>query len=369
MKTLMSLAVCVFVCSLSEAQSQGPLSGTVFSNISIPGSNQSWTNIGNAGSSDDAYASFSDLAASGDYTDYLQATGFGFSLPSSAVIKGIAVEIERSDPNSKTADYALRIVKGGVISSYDHTPRSLSSYSTSDSYQSFGDATDLWGESWTVADINSANFGFAIAAKRSSAGGTTGGQIDHIRITVFYTNSFATLPLHLIDFSATKTDNRIKLGWSTAQETDMEYFELQRSVSGNDFTAIGTIACSNGSQNNYSFYDEHPAKGIAYYRLKMIGAAGYEKYSKVVTVQFSNGSAISFYPVPLQKGQGLHITNPNKEKLIVEFYNPAGQLVDRSTTASDLVSANAAISGKGLFFVKVFGDNKQLLAAGKLIVE
>src|SRR3989304_4301936 len=74
----------------------GPNNGSAFSNVAIAGSTSTWTNAGNAQTSDNSYASnTTSLATNGDYTDYLKATGFGFSVPVTASMDGIVIEVER----------------------------------------------------------------------------------------------------------------------------------------------------------------------------------------------------------------------------------------------------------------------------------
>jgi len=120
-----------------------------------------------------------------------------------------------------TVDTAVRIVKSDTTIST--TNRSVgSTWSSTESYVSFGGATDKWGETWTIADINdvdfgvvfsaisdepiqthylkATNFGFSIPAgatidgifveiERKMLGNTP--NVDHIRITVYYTEGGA----------------------------------------------------------------------------------------------------------------------------------------------------------------------------------
>ncbi len=54
-----------------------------------------------------------------------------------------------------------------------------------DIYDIYGGSTDLWNTSWSVADVNSDNFGFEIFVN-SSGSVTTKARIDHARITIYY---------------------------------------------------------------------------------------------------------------------------------------------------------------------------------------
>ena len=163
---------------------QGPNSpGTVVNDNSI--GTIPWVNPGNATTSDDADATCN-LESSSPNGNYLKATNFGFAIPADATINGILVEFEKDQDAQMNSIYdnAVRIVKGGVIGSTDR--KLASQWPTSDTYVSYGSNSDLWGETWTPADINSNGFGVAISPIYSYAGIGTA-RIDHIRITVYYT--------------------------------------------------------------------------------------------------------------------------------------------------------------------------------------
>ncbi len=144
-----------------------------------------WTNPGNAAASDNLYA---DVAlAANEITYYLKCTGASFTIPATATIDGIVVEVEKkASAANRAVDYSVRLVKGGVIVGLDKA--SATYWPTADTYVSYGSSTDLWGETWTPADINSANFGVVISAKGVA---TVKASIDHVRVTVYYTELVA----------------------------------------------------------------------------------------------------------------------------------------------------------------------------------
>lgn len=273
------------------ASTQGPLSPGTTSNIAIAGSTSSWNNSSNAKTSNNSYSiTASNLASNGDYSDYLRATNFSFSIPVGSTINGIIVEVEDFDSGTsgKAKDNRVRIVKGGTIGATD---KSGGGWAGSDpnSYTSYGSATDLWGETWTDTDINASNFGLAISAKRQGGGGTTCfPAIDHIRITVYYTSS---LPIKLLFFKAENLNNEyINLTWETGVEINNDYFEIQKSINCINWATIGII---NGSDNSidikkYSIVDNIPISGINYYRLKQVDYDGKNEFSYIISINYNN---------------------------------------------------------------------------------
>ncbi len=178
------------VLEVQAATTGSNFPSTVVNDTGIVGT--SWGNPGNAVSSNDTRA-VSALAKNA-VSNYLKATGFGFSIPDNAQIDGITVEWEESEgatqANGGIKDNAVRIVKGGVIGATDKSNANFWPAPASEAFVSYGGAADLWGETWTAADINSANFGAAISAKDvkvSGGGAAENAQIDSVKITVTYT--------------------------------------------------------------------------------------------------------------------------------------------------------------------------------------
>uniref|UniRef100_UPI002FE0B67D DUF6701 domain-containing protein n=1 Tax=Noviherbaspirillum sp. TaxID=1926288 RepID=UPI002FE0B67D len=111
-----------------------------------------------------------------------------------ATITGIRVNVERSSNNNGTQrDNSMRLVKAGTVTGADRATSTI--YSTTDTYESHGGATDLWGTTWTPADINQANFGAALSVrKQGTSGGNREVYVDHMQISVDYSLPCAPPP-------------------------------------------------------------------------------------------------------------------------------------------------------------------------------
>jgi hypothetical protein len=122
---------------------------------------------------------------------YLKATQFGFALPESAVILGIVASVTRrigSTGTNSVSDKSVKLVKKGTVSGTDHA---LSGdWTGGDVTVAYGSGSDLWGLTWTAAQINESGFGVAISAKASA---TRHARIDGISITVYYAESANSL--------------------------------------------------------------------------------------------------------------------------------------------------------------------------------
>ena len=165
--------------------SQGPNSAGTGADSAAVGS-AAWSNPGNVTAADAQNATAS--VGIGIDSHYLVATGFGFAIPAGATINGIVTEVKRSSPMGTVSDEKVRIVKGGSVGSTDKA--SGTSWPTTAAYQSYGSNSDLWGQSWTASDVNASNFGVAIQAQ---AAGLDTAQVDHVRITIYYSAAAGSL--------------------------------------------------------------------------------------------------------------------------------------------------------------------------------
>ena len=110
-----------------------------------------------------------------------------------------------------------------------------------------------------------------------------------------------SLPIELLYFNAFPEQNKIvKTEWSTASETNNDYFSIERSKNATEFEQVGTVQGEGNSNTtlNYVFYDEHPFTGISYYRLRQVDFDGQYSHSEIRSVYIKTHEIISIYPNP-----------------------------------------------------------------------
>lgn len=117
-----------------------------------------------------------------------------------------------------------------------------------------------------------------------------------------YTYPPAPLPVELTTFTAEKRVQDVQISWSTATEINNDYFIVERSVDGVQYTGLTQIKGHGTSltRHDYFWSDRRPGPGQWYYRLKQVDLDGQYSYSPIVTVNLegeSTGSRV--YPNPL----------------------------------------------------------------------
>lgn len=141
-----------------------------------------------------------------------------------------------------------------------------------------------------------------------------------------------SLPVTLIDFSGAKVENTIALKWNTAEETNSDHFDVQRSADGKNWATIGTQKSQGESYAvvHYTFVDKKPASGDNFYRLKMVDIDKTFAYSKIIKVGYDVQALNSeFYPNPVSDILNLKSTDWNQVKS-VEMHSLTGLSVYKS---------------------------------------
>jgi hypothetical protein len=146
------------------------------------------------------------------------------------------------------------------------------------------------------------------AGADNSGGTVTAGNGGGSNGSGIISSGSGPLPVEWLRFTGTLQDTRVLLDWSTATETNNDYFIVERSIDGRDYTAVsGRIrgAGTSYSYQGYQVYDHEPRPGLNYYRIRQTDYNGDHKYSPLISVDVSAGQDAFFFPNPLRRGEPL----------------------------------------------------------------
>lgn len=192
MKKLLAFLLC---STLVLGDSSGPTSGTA--------TGSSWTTVANVGASDNAYATQSiagrtitcgecDPTGPGTSTP-LYISSLGFALPASATVVGIAATFEHKCSGASSC--STNTSSGGKVqltktagTGQGTNKGSSTAWSTADATETLGGATDLWGSTWTQAEINATGFGLVVVVYNTNSSSRTA-YVDYMALTVYYSPS------------------------------------------------------------------------------------------------------------------------------------------------------------------------------------
>ncbi|UAY52552.1 hypothetical protein [Ferruginibacter albus] len=88
----------------------------------------------------------------------------------------------------------------------------------------------------------------------------------------------------------------VQIDWM-ATNTNLHFFEVERSVDGTSFTTIGNVQpkANDGSQQPYSFLDNNALNGTTYYRIKATDNTGGVFYSNLIKVNTLHPGTRAYY--------------------------------------------------------------------------
>ncbi len=149
-----------------------------------------------------------------------------------------------------------------------------------------------------------------------------------------YAMNLSVVSVTWLDFAAkAQKEGSVDLNWTTASEKQNNYFDIQRSANGYDWTSIGTVK-GNGTttlKNTYQFMDNAPLSSVNYYRLKQVDFDGKFDYSRTVSVNMLNNSSkrLSVYPNPVSDKLNI-VSNGLDTEGSVQVFNMKGSVVKTS---------------------------------------
>ncbi len=163
------------------------------------------------------------------------------------------------------------------------------------------------------------------------------------------------LPIELLSFDVNSFDSKVVIEWSTASETNNDYFTIQRSSDGQNWENLIQVAGAGNSTTvrNYEYTDYSSLNGTSYYRLKQTDFDGrFETFEmQSVSMELENEIELEVYPNPVVNT--LQISNHTSTELNVVLMNNAGQVMTSYFTNEFTSSIEMSNLPKGTYVLKV----------------
>lgn len=139
------------------------------------------------------------------------------------------------------------------------------------------------------------------------------------------------LPVELVDFNVSCNGNFKELKWTTATETNNDYFTVQRSENGNDWTDIAKVHGGGNSNSELSYvYQDGDPEEILYYRIKQTDYNGQSKTFDPVVSDCSDDLdfELTIFPNPFSSNINISTSTLINEKATVNIYDINGRLLE-----------------------------------------
>lgn len=153
------------------------------------------------------------------------------------------------------------------------------------------------------------------------------------------------------------------LTWSTSEEQDISWYEIERSRDAINFLSIARLNAKKTAFAQYNYTDAEDIDGILYYRLKMIKSNNLFKYSNNIFLSTAQSFEISNLRNPFTEKIEATITIPEAGNVQIVLYNDKGQLI--KTIIKKLNKGINEVSledwgnlSNGLYFITIEYKNK-----------
>lgn len=226
--------------------------------------------------------------------------------------------------------------------------------------------TDYTSSDLVVARYTSGNFW--TSEGQTARSNTNPGWITSNVVSNFSPFTFGSItggnpfPVEITHFSALQDGNKIKLSWTTASEINTDYFQIEKSIDGINFSILQTqdAAGYSNSPISYQDYDFNPTQGISYYRLKTVDNDGKFVYSNVVAVYYQNQAQLSIYPNPFNNLLNIQLPHP-QENLEITVTDLTGKLIFKQHyTQISKIEFNTNNWTPGLYILRLKNENLDL---------
>ncbi|MBK0383580.1 T9SS type A sorting domain-containing protein [Pedobacter sp. SD-b] len=138
------------------------------------------------------------------------------------------------------------------------------------------------------------------------------------------------LPVTLLNYTASKSQDQVLLKWNTATEINNDHFNIKYSTDGLNWEIIATVKAN--ADHIYTYIHSTPLNGANYYQLEQVDNDGKVNNLGVKQVNFKslNEISLSVYPNPLVDILTIK-HSPAKEGAKVKVVSVEGKVVFNST--------------------------------------
>ena len=149
---------------------------------------------------------------------------------------------------------------------------------------------------------------------------------DHYPIQTRYFFQEAVLPVKFDEFTAKQEGAAVTVKWSTASESNNQYFTIERSNDGKNFEKVREVSSKGNSnqKNTYSIIDYNAKQGVNYYKLSQTDLDGKTtSYPELRVVNLlENKTSLVIYP------------NPVKDKVSINYMSSSSD-IELSVVSND----------------------------------
>ncbi len=173
-------------------------------------------------------------------------------------------------------------------------------------------------------------------------------------------NHGITLPVELVSFDGKCDEGMIKFEWTTASETNNDYFTIEQSVDGETFKPVGYISGAGNSNYSINYQYRHESDGAGLYRLKQTDFNGRSETFRIISVKScASSDELKLFATYAGSDQ-VHVSifSPADQKTILTIYENSGKQVFHSENelkaGANMIPVETDHLSPGIYFITVY---------------
>lgn len=177
------------------------------------------------------------------------------------------------------------------------------------------------------------------------------------------------LPIELLSFTGSAFEGYNHIYWSTASEAYNNYFVVERSADGRNFTEVGRVNGAGFSNHiiHYSLKDESLTAGILYYRLRQVDFDGTSSTSTTIALKNQSASqhTIEVFPNPSEGEVSINVNAENESTNVLRIVDVTGKEIFTETiliaTGWNSIQKDFSSLNAGYYFILIEDVNGGLI--------
>jgi len=180
------------------------------------------------------------------------------------------------------------------------------------------------------------------------------------------------LPVTFLSFNGEKQCDEVKLNWATAMEKDNDYFTIEKSTDGINFTELAKIPSAKQSKSTteYQYSDSKVFGPFIFYRLSQTDIEGKRTNLSIIKViNPSEGVIANIFPNPTNDVLKVNFESDHPENISLQLSNMNGEIILKQqlnlNRGNNLITIPMTEYQNGAYFLMI--SNEKLYQKAKII--
>ncbi|MBS1511228.1 MAG: glycoside hydrolase family 88 protein [Bacteroidetes bacterium] len=184
------------------------------------------------------------------------------------------------------------------------------------------------------------------------------------------------LPVNFLNVSAVQNDNSVQVLWENGDDSQVDYYTIEKGINGKDFTAAGTVQSNQSAK--YQWVDSNYLdKTTVYYRIKAVSLNGTITYSSVMIIKSRPANTVAWVQVAPNPVKN-RLVNVILNKLYTGSYSISIMTADGAMVTKKQVmvagmsqiieSIKLPALNKGVYYLVVQGNDNDYKTSNKIFI-